>query len=301
MNKENLVNKFLDYELSAVHSKIIDWQGYDTTKKNLKTKIEKYVNKVFDEENTSNFQILEFQNQKISLIMLYQIENNYSIDVYFSSFSIITNIEFFIEQIKLAFPKKNIEKINFTDSRIVDLSILEVNRYTYAGKISLIKQTKRTKNYNLIKFNEAKEKSFYPEYKKMYDEFYKDFPKLQTIIGEPESVESIEYLIENGIIKLAYINNEIAGVIIGLKMIYNEMSGYFVCDKILSRKYRGKGFGIAMERKFIDLLEISENELIFGTINSENFTAYRASTKVGRICTEVHYQIKSGGINNYCL
>ena len=67
-------------------------------------------------------------------------------------------------------------------------------------------------------------------------------------------------------------------------MNYDEMSGYFVCDKILSRKYRGKGFGIAMERKFIDSLEISENELVFGTINSENSTSYRTSTNVGRIC-----------------
>lgn len=284
-----MVNRFLDYELSAVHPKIIEWQGVLATKKNLKKKIDKFVTKALDADKKIIFQILELQNRKMLLVRLDETKN--SVDIYFSSFSLIENQEDLVKQIKLAYAPKTIENIYFTDSRIVDLPQLEVNHYTYAGKIALIKQSKKTENDDIIELTETKDISFYPEYIKMYAEFYEDFPKLKTIIGDPESLESIKYLLENGLIKLLNINNEIAGVIIGLKMNYDEMSGYFVCDKILSRKYRGIGLGTAMEKKFIDSLIVSENELIFGTINSKNPTSFRASAKVGRICVRLHYKI----------
>ena len=289
MNKTSIVNKFLEYELSTVHPKIIEWQGYKITEKNLKTKIENFVAKASKDENKT-FQLLELENLNILLIRLDETKN--SVDVYFSNFSLIENQEYLIKQIKHSFPKLIVENIYFTDSRTVYLSHLEVSHYTYAGKIELIKKSNKNDKYEVIKLTEAKDITFYPEYLKMYDEFYEDYPKLKAIIGDPESVESIKYLIENGIVKLLYINNEISGVILGIKMDYDEMSGYFVCDKILNRKYRGKGFGVAMERKFIESLKVCENELVFGTINSENTASFRTSTSIGRICTRVHYKIK---------
>jgi len=293
MNKENIIKELLDYEISAVHPKIIDWQGYATTKNYLKKKIERFVTKSLKADHTSKLQVLDLQNQYVLLIRLDGTNANYSIEVYFSNFSIIENLDYFFKQIKDTFPNKNIKKIYFSDSKELSLSQNKIHDYiyTYAGKISLIKHATIPNNYNNITLRNAEGLSFYPDYKKMYADYYEDYPDLRMMIGEPESTESIEYLLENGVIKLVFINDELAGVIIGIEMIYNEMNGYFLCEKILSKKYRGKVFGIAMERKFIDLLEDSKNKLIFGTINVKNPASLKASTKIGRICVKTRYKV----------
>ena len=102
MNKTSIVNKFLEYELSTVHPKIIEWQGYKITEKNLKTKIENFVAKASKDENKT-FQLLELENLNILLIRLDETKN--SVDVYFSNFSLIENQEYLIKQIKHSFPK----------------------------------------------------------------------------------------------------------------------------------------------------------------------------------------------------
>ena len=79
------------------------------------------------------------------------------------------------------------------------------------------------------------------------------------------------------------IEGESAGVIGGFADRSYGLKGYLVADEILDDEHRGRGFAPAMQRRFIDALRASEDDLVFGTIAVQNAASIRTALRVGRV------------------
>lgn len=79
---------------------------------------------------------------------------------------------------------------------------------------------------------------------------------------------------------------EEVGLIAGLPSPYRDQHGVLMLEEFIYPTYQGQGYGKALQAEFIETLQHSQYEAIWGTIHSENTASWRTAQACGRQLTE---------------
>ena len=119
-------------------------------------------------------------------------------------------------------------------------------------------------------------------YERLYDAFHAREPEMRDRVPI-SGFEKLEESAEAGCLFVVRIDDERAGMIAGLPSHAHGLRGIVVIDEILGERYRGRGFAPACQRRFIEALPASADDVVFGTIDARNTPSLRTALSVGRL------------------
>lgn len=127
-----------------------------------------------------------------------------------------------------------------------------------------------------------KDLHFWPDYARMYEEFWASDPTLRERIGmeRPEDLE--EYRAAGGL-RLVWIDGELAGVIGGVRLSELGLRGWRLRERVLGGRWRSSGFGSAALDAVIRDLPFEPDDLLWGTILPENLGSMGSARRLGRV------------------
>jgi len=123
--------------------------------------------------------------------------------------------------------------------------------------------------------------NFYPYYDRTYEALVSETPIYKELVAK-EQAEDLQALADKGYLFLAYIDGEQAGLVAVDICSEYCLQGFCVFEEILSEKYRGKGYGKALQRHLIEALAIHETRHLYGTIDDRNTPSLKTALGVGR-------------------
>jgi RimJ/RimL family protein N-acetyltransferase len=123
---------------------------------------------------------------------------------------------------------------------------------------------------------------FWPEYVRMYEEFWESDGALRGRIGL-ERPEDLEEYISAGGLRLVWIDDELAGVIGGVRMVELGLRGWRLRERVLGGRWRGAGFGSAALDAVIRDLPAEPDDILWGTILPENRGSMGSAARLGRV------------------
>ncbi|MGB0453828.1 MAG: GNAT family N-acetyltransferase [Bacteriovoracaceae bacterium] len=132
----------------------------------------------------------------------------------------------------------------------------------YCSKLYVVAQAKTIKNskpWDLegrIKFSKIEDNSYYDWYQKGYNEFHEEHPDLKDKVTI-NSQSVMEDSIEQGLMYYVYVDDSLAGLISAEREDFLGHSGMYFGEIFLTKEYKRKGFGQALQRKFISEFAIS--------------------------------------------
>ncbi len=148
--------------------------------------------------------------------------------------------------------------------------------------IDWLKQQPFPPNYDQVQLKPAQSiQEWYPQYKASYEGLYKENPNFKEM-ASLESKETLQYLVDKNLLYEIWIENTWAGIIGVDKDSELFMEGYLVYEELLIDKFRGKKLGAATQRKMLEQLPITGQEMLFGTIHYKNTPSIKTALKVGR-------------------
>jgi len=103
--------------------------------------------------------------------------------------------------------------------------------------------------------------------------------------------KDIEQLYENQTLFCAYIDEQWAGVVAVDRSSEKYLEGYIIMEEILIKKFRGRNFAPAMQRKLIELMPGDDYTLIYGEIHENNVPSRKTAARNGRIRSGTYYFI----------
>ncbi len=104
---------------------------------------------------------------------------------------------------------------------------------------------------------------------------------------EPASAEELQQSMAAGLCYRACTpEGEEVGLIAGLPSPYRDQHGVLMLEEFIYPTYQGQGYGKALQAEFIQTLQHSQYEAIWGTIHSENTASWRTAQACGRQLTE---------------
>lgn len=124
--------------------------------------------------------------------------------------------------------------------------------------------------------------SFWPEYARMYEEFWASEPALRERIGM-ESPEDLEEYRSQGGLKLVWIDDELAGLVGGVRLSELGLRGWRLRERVLGGKWRGAGFATAALDAAVRDLAHAPGDLLWGTILPENRGSMGSAVRLGRV------------------
>jgi hypothetical protein len=123
----------------------------------------------------------------------------------------------------------------------------------------------------------------YAWYEKVYAELHQEKPELADYIplSAPEDLEEALHV---------YVDEEFAGLIAGQDWPLLGQPGTYFTEILLLKKFRGQGLAPALQRKYI---AAKGREIIWGTIDGQNFASARTAERVGRrlVQSEVFFAV----------
>jgi len=131
-----------------------------------------------------------------------------------------------------------------------------------------------------LKFEDILDDSYYDWYKRGYEEFHADCPELEKKVGINSS-SSMKDSLEQGLLKFVTIDGERIGLIAAEKSDFLGHDGIYFMEIYIERKWRGKRFARAIQRKFV-VNFTNGHEYIWGTIDRSNLPSYRTAFSNGR-------------------
>jgi RimJ/RimL family protein N-acetyltransferase len=122
----------------------------------------------------------------------------------------------------------------------------------------------------------------FEEYVATYDEFFESFPKWRGRL-QVEDRESLLECAREGALHCVRVDGEFTGVVAARSGQLRELEGWEMVDELLTEPFRGKKLAPAMQRLFLEQLDLGTNKIVFGTIEEENLASLRTALRVGRV------------------
>ena len=304
--------KFINYEMKKIPDSILKFSDIDTLNNIIKSKIERKMKLTTDKDIAEKFMKNADHNTKnINDYFIHTVTAGKGkfILSHIDFNSVHSNAETFVRIAAKNFDiisyKKNTELLNilkekycnfrlkyilFFETAKTDVpDLFEKNDLYVAGHINTIKRNPKPDRYDEVRLEKMNDLSFFEQYLKEYKRVIKENEnaKMENIIPK----EGFEWYLSTGIVYKIIIYDEYAGIFAVKKMNMEFLTGYFVIEKILFKKFRGKNFGAAVERNFTDNLDAIDNEFIYGTIHSINKPSLKSALKCGRFIAGCDYKL----------
>lgn len=123
---------------------------------------------------------------------------------------------------------------------------------------------------------------FWPQYSRMYEEFWLASPELRDRIGM-ERPEDLEEFRRQGGLRLVWIDDRLAGLIGGVRHAELGLRGWRLRERVLGGDFRGAGYATAALDAFLRDLAAEPDELLWGTILPDNLGSLRSALNLGRV------------------
>ena len=162
---------------------------------------------------------------------------------------------------------------------------------TVLGRITELKQKDKPGKFDEMQLTKCTDISFYAHYKADYDEFNANAGVMADEVY-PASEEEFKTLVDFGHTYKATIHGEWAGVIAFSERIFLGMKTLVVHEELLTRKFRGQGFGAALQRHAIERVDTKIHSLLIGTIHANNTPSLGTATRIGRTDIGGHWFVE---------
>lgn len=153
---------------------------------------------------------------------------------------------------------------------------------TVAGLLSDLQHLEPPPNMERVHLQRATSTRFYERYMAEYATFHEEAPELRESVL-PTPFAKMEQCMAQGLLYEAYVDGEWAGVIAAREQTDHGMRGYRVVEEILASRSRGRGFGPALQRRFIDVLPAGDHAILHGAIDPVNAPSLATAKRVGRV------------------
>lgn len=102
--------------------------------------------------------------------------------------------------------------------------------------------------------------------------------------------EEFEFYLSKGTIFEIFVDQRWAGVVAGYRDVDSYLEGFCIEENFLADEFRSRGFGCAVQRRLVEVLEPGIG-LLFGTIHQKNLGAYHAALRSGRVDIGGYYWV----------
>jgi hypothetical protein len=124
---------------------------------------------------------------------------------------------------------------------------------------------------------------FYDRYVALYDDIHNERPWARNEVT-PEDRGSLEDCLAQGLLLHIEVDGAWYGIVAGTHSMREAISGIQVAEIILSRSARGRGVGVAVQRRFAEQVAMREPAaIIWGTIAHANVPMRRTAERAGRM------------------
>jgi GNAT superfamily N-acetyltransferase len=134
-----------------------------------------------------------------------------------------------------------------------------------------------------VRFERPDHSSFADEVRSMYEDLYSSGAYHQDF-ASPADAEDLEDYYAQGALWRIVIDDEFAGMAGAYQHSLEGARGFTVGEIVLSKAFRGRGFGAAVHRRFAQALEplAKPDDALIGEIHSSNAQAIRSAISSGR-------------------
>lgn len=154
-----------------------------------------------------------------------------------------------------------------------------------AAPLEVMLAQPQPETFDRVNLKRATSLAFYPEYAASYRELHAERPELRAV-AQVESEDDMKGYLENGLLFEIFVDEAWAGVSAVYKDVNTGLSGFCIGEVVLTKAFRGRGFGSAAQLQLASRLArqgVGQDELLFGTIGAVNVSAQRAALRAGRI------------------
>jgi hypothetical protein len=126
----------------------------------------------------------------------------------------------------------------------------------------------------------------YGDYRLLYDALHSGAPELARLVS-PETFESLCECAQRKAFFRVFVDDQCAGFVAARPDTYRQWKGWIVVEEVLHPDFRGKGFAAAVQQALLKKLDDRIEQVVFGTIASENLPSLKTAKRVGRQVVEV--------------
>lgn len=129
---------------------------------------------------------------------------------------------------------------------------------------------------------EPSDLSFYPDYRRAYEEFWSHRPDLKHIVPI-ESEADMTHFRRVGVLRVLEVDGAFAGVMAATRQTAYGLRGWCMRERILAPAFRGRQLGAVSLWLFLRSLPTDGPEALFGTIAPGNGPSLRSAARLGRV------------------
>ncbi len=158
----------------------------------------------------------------------------------------------------------------------------------FAGLKESICQMDKPIKYDQVEVVRSENLDFYSLYKGLLEFYIEENPGSEQFIFVHDK-DYLKNVMDKNNLFTIFIDEQWAGLI-GVELQSEKyLDGYLVIEECLIKKFRGKHFAPAIQRKMIEQLPGDHHTIIYGEIHSNNIPSRRTAARVGRLKTGAYY------------
>jgi hypothetical protein len=157
-----------------------------------------------------------------------------------------------------------------------------VDYVVFGAPVSILRRATLPANYDVVRVEKCGSIDFYKLYLDEYACFHREFPLLQSTVP-PECVDSLEQSLSEGLLYKIVIYGQFAGIVSAQQDEDFCLRGFRMKEIIMFKEFRGQGYAAAALRRFIEVLQPAEWDMLYGPIDAANSRAQRNALRVGRL------------------
>lgn len=132
-----------------------------------------------------------------------------------------------------------------------------------------------------LQLKPSKSLEWYETYKTAFDQLLEGWPEYVNM-GQLTTEEDFKSMMEKNLVYEVFIEDNWAGIIAAETDSEHFMKGYVMYEELFLKKYRGQKLAPVMQRQFIEKMPADDNQMIYGTIHSDNIASLKTAYRVGR-------------------
>lgn len=168
---------------------------------------------------------------------------------------------------------QNIQKVGEELREVVDF-------VTVAGHLEELRDS--CLDNVLVSVSSAETTDWYGAYRRAYDELHDEVPRLRAVV-QADGHEEMARAVTRREVYEVRIGGTWAGIAVVRQACREGMRGYALGEQVLTSRFRGKGFGAAVQRKLVAMLDGRRRKVLFGSIAPQNVASMATARRVGRV------------------
>ena len=149
------------------------------------------------------------------------------------------------------------------------------------GFINELKKQSPPKNYDSVRLEKAQNLDWYDSFFEAYKKIHQQNPRLIEISQALEKDVAQQLMNKEQLFKII-IKNQFAGIIAANDEDNRFSKGFVVYEELLFEAFRKKHFAAAAQFHLIEQLKAQPNDMLFGTIHSDNPASLKTALRCGR-------------------